>query len=547
MTAGDPIAELWRRGILRWKLDDAQRAMLEDMERAWGLAVGGISDPANAAPRGGRMLVRRPIDDEQDINSIDVPLYFMLCHRGFGKTFLLVVIMMEICLKIRGASILYLAPEGGMDGIKMFRGVADKFVLYDCPDDIRPKYNQMTNEYEFRHNGSVIGFRGVNGEKIEKQRGLGLDLVVCDECGNMDDLRYAVLAVLASAVNRLDGHIILATTIPRTPQHESMRVYKECVESGRAKSIVLRDNARMTWRQKAKELLTAGESKEDIPAILAGTKRPIQVYTRREFFNEEISDASQMVIPEWTDAARRDLFGPYRLPEIAPGVLAPLPRGYTEDGIPAYRDCYVGMDPGFQDRTGLVFGYLDYVRQKFVVEHAEVLVRPGTQDVADAIHGVEQRLWPGDRPLLRVSDIDLRLVNDLAQEHGLEFAKAEKKGRMVDRITQIRQAIRDRRLEIRPGASLLDDQLRSAVWNSVAKDFERTAEGHSDLVAALMYLLAVVDWRRDPYPRDWWDGDLSPLQRHRVQERRRKQAGAHLGDTPFARRILAEEAAKRGR
>lgn len=506
-------AELWRRGMLRWKLDPSQRAMLEARDAALSVMPGG------------------------DVNQIVRPWYFFLCHRGFGKTFMMIVDCFEEALRYENARVLYLAPEGGTDAAAMFRDVAETFVLQDCPEDVRPKYNPQDNEYRFPTSLSVLRFRGVNGEKIEKLRGFGARKIGLDEAGSMDDLSYAINSVLMPVVTRMSGRLTLATTIPRTPQHESMAVYDQCAADGLAKSVVLRDNQRLSWDRKALDLIACGESRADVPAILDGTKNPITVQARREYFNERISDASQMVIPEWTDAARKDLFGPYRPPEAVPGVLAKPIRGYSDDGTPAFRDCYVGMDPGFQDRTGLVFGYLDYARQKFVVEHAEVLSRPGTQDVADAVHAVEQRLWPEERAYLRVSDIDLRLISDLADEHGLEFAKAEKKGRMVDRITQIRQAIRDRRLEIRPGASLLDDQLRSAVWNSVAKDFERTAEGHSDLVAALMYMLAAVDWKRDPYPRNWWDGDLSPLRSFLRDQRRAKEAAKFVGTTPFARRI----------
>lgn len=505
----------WRDGYVRWKLSPTQRWILEKMETAWGLPIGGLSDPKNAAPRGAVIdqdeFDEATFDDSQDVDSlvigeaekddilsqVNVPLFFLLAHRGLGKTFLFVVLCVEMCLRIKQARILYLAPDGGTDAVTFFRDVAELFVLHDCPADLLPKYNGATNEYEFKHNGSVIRFRGTNGAKIEKARGPGNDLIVLDECGGMDDLRYAVLGVLASTANRFGGHIAMATTVPKQgSDHESWGIYEQLLKAGLAVSVTIRESERIPWRTKALELLTNGESRQDIKGILDGTKSPMTVWARREFFNEPISDAGQVILPEWTDTARLECV------RATPNVVLPM-RGYSSDGRPSFCDRYVAMDPGWKDYTGLIFGYLDYPRQVFVVEHSEVIPQAGTQQIADAIAAAELSLWGGDRPLMRVSDIDHRLISDLTRDHRLAFSAADKSGRLVDRITNVRQTIAGKKIEILPGAHLLDSQMRAATWNKTASDFERTAAGHYDLVAALMYLLRHVAWRRDPYPLGW--------------------------------------------
>jgi hypothetical protein len=42
--------------------------------------------------------------------------------------------------------------------------------------------------------------------------------------------------------------------------------------------------------------------------------------------------------------------------------------------------------------------------------------------------------------------------------------------------------------------------MKSAIWNRTRKGFERNAEGHSDLVAALVYLVRLAPIHECPYP-----------------------------------------------
>jgi hypothetical protein len=42
--------------------------------------------------------------------------------------------------------------------------------------------------------------------------------------------------------------------------------------------------------------------------------------------------------------------------------------------------------------------------------------------------------------------------------------------------------------------------MKSAIWNRTRKGFERNAEGHSDLVAALVYLVRLAPVWENPYP-----------------------------------------------
>lgn len=405
--------------------------------------------------------------------------FYLLCSRRLGKSFTLVKIAFEMCLRKRGSRVLYLAPEG-KDAADIVTDIAET-ILETCPDDLKPHYNAQEKVYTFK-NGSIIRFKGVNGEKHERLRGGATHLVILDECGVMDDLDYVLNSIVKPMTMTTGGRILLATTPPRSPGHDSAAIYGRLLSRNATIKFTIRDNVRVPDVVKAEFLMDAGELPEDVDEILAGTKQAKTTTALREYFCEFVTDAHTAVLPEFTAAK----------PELIARVTPP-----------PYFDAYVAMDPGFNDRTAVLLAWWDFKRGKLCIKRDGLLYQASTQDIADKIRGLEEAVWKDKEPYKRITDVDPRLVKDLREVHGLEFVQTEKQN-SLGAINYVRTMIQAREIEIDPSCQDLIWQMEAATWNKKATDFERSKEdGHFDLVAALKYLCRGVEKDRNPYPADF--------------------------------------------
>jgi hypothetical protein len=352
----------------------------------------------------------------------------------------------------------------------------------------------------------------------------------------MDHLRRAMRDVVRPMTATTKGLILLLTTPPNQPDHESQQIYDDLHEQGLTFDVTLKDarNPKLDVAEKAAMLKDAGEYEEDIPRILAGEIPPRTTTAQREYWCTWVSDAGKLVIPEYPEAAI----------EI---VTDPGPP-------PVYRDCYVGADWGIKDPSAVLFSYWDSRRQVLVIEDEWLQRQAGTPTIAAAIHEKERQLWRGNFDVYRVCDIDLRLQRDLAELHDLTFALADKKDRAAN-VDLTRSYFRRKQIIIDPRCKKLDTQLHRATHDRSGKDFERKREkdggepvhpdqdmGHYDLVAALIYLVRFVHTRRkvDPYPDIYpasGPNDHVPLA-HPSRQPPRRRFGL---DTPTNRRLFGKK------
>jgi hypothetical protein len=197
------------------------------------------------------------------------------------------------------------------------------------------------------------------------------------------------------------------------------------------------------------------------------------------------------------------------------------------------------MDPGFQDRTAVLYGYWDFPRARLVIEDESLMHRPSTSDIASEIARKERGLWSNQEPYARVSDVDPRLIADLWQLHRIQFRASEKQD-SLGAINLVRNMIQSRELEIDPRCVHLIRQMKNAIWNNKATDFARagskTPDGHFDLVAALKYLCRGINRHHNPFP----EGYGSTVTQNTWQSPRSEASKVGLGlmaDTPFSRRL----------
>jgi hypothetical protein len=285
--AKDEVIDAWTRGDLSYKLDATQRKLRKAREDAW--------KPPAPIPKEELEL----LSIEERLRRANVPIsFYELCARGNGKTFELLVLAVELCIKTPSARVLYVAPRRE-DAEKIARDLLELQILSDCVPQKRPEWKAGDGEYLFK-NGSILRFRGTNAESADRLRGFGYHLIILDECAVMDNL-HSVLGIVEPIAERMKGNVILATTPAETPGHESKEIFEEHQRRGASVTFTMNDNPRLTWDEKARILINSGELPADVPSILSGEMLPRKTKTRRERFCMWVVEGESAVHPDWTD------------------------------------------------------------------------------------------------------------------------------------------------------------------------------------------------------------------------------------------------------
>ncbi len=180
---------------------------------------------------------------------------------------------------------------------------------------------------------------------------------------------------------------------------------------------------------------------------------------------------------------------------------------------PDYFFPYTVYDLGFIDRTGGLYGGHDYENDVIFVEDEDLLVRPSSRDIADAVAAKESVLWVGNpHAPTRIMDAAPFVLEDIRREHHLNFQPPDKSG-VQSGISYVQGAnnyvnllINGAQLRVHKRCVNLLRQMRNAMWNKQRNDFERDKRegiesmGHYDLAAALVYFCRAIDRKRNPFP-----------------------------------------------
>jgi hypothetical protein len=236
-------------------------------------------------------------------------------------------------------------------------------------------------------------------------------------------------------------------------------------------------------------------SPQEIEEIIAESGGRDHPTCQRELFCRHIADATLAIVPEFTGVEK----------DIVIEVQAPI-----------WRDCYTSMDPGWQDLTGVLFGYWHFEMAKLVVEDEIAESQMVSGRIADEIKRKEALLWPPEtckrlksdgttvpQPYRRYSDRNRRLLGDLSREHNLVFIPTRSDDIEQD-INQLRNAVAAKKILIHPRCVMLQQHLRNGVWkNDRHNIFDREGKtmGHFDLISALNYMWRNVNRHRNPAPK----------------------------------------------
>lgn len=434
--------ELWRRGVLSWKLDSNQRALYSMFH--------------------------------------DSPLKVQtwLLGRRSGKTYTLILLALEMCVKNPGTIVKFVSPTR-LQVMTNIRPLINQ-LTEDCPEDLRPTFKTQDFIYYFP-NGSELQLAGSESGHAEKLRGGSANLAIIDEAQDVTDLDNIVKSVLLPTTLTTKGKVLLAGTPPKATDHPFITYVEEAGARGSLVKRTVYDNPRI--------------SKEDLQVII--DEYPLGENSeefRREFLCQIIKDMNISVIPEFTEDLEKKIVKEWKRP--------------------AHFDGYVSMDLGAVDLTALLFGYYDFRAGKIVIED-ELVVDFAQKDMSiekliSLIKEKENALWYNNitnelkKPYLRVSDINPIVTQEIAiKSHSEVFFMPTKKDDKEAAINNMRALLGGEKIIINPKCKNLIRHLNNVKWASAKNHstFGRSPDnGHYDLVDALIYFCRAVLFSKNPYP-----------------------------------------------
>lgn len=442
LSALEAKHELWRRGVLSWKLDQNQKALYSLFHES----------PHN--------------------------LQTWLLARRSGKTYTLIVLALETCLKRPRSIVKFVAPTR-LQIQTILRPIINQ-ITEDCPQELLPEFKTQDFIYYFP-NGSELQLAGSESGNAEKLRGGNSDIAIIDEAQDVSDLQNVIQSILIPTTLTTKGKVLMAGTPPKETDHEFVSYIEEGESRGSLIKRTIYDNPRI--------------NQDDIERILEQYPlREKDERFRREFLCEIIKDHSISVVPEFTEELEKEIV--------------------REWNKPPYYDAYVAMDLGAVDLTGVLFAYFDFRAGKIVIED-ELVADFSKKDMnigrlTELISLKEQNLWTNPitnefkKPYIRVSDINHIVTQEIAiKSFGRVSFMTVQKDDKEAAINNMRALLGAKKIIINPRCTNLIRHLRNVKWSSAKNrnTFGRSPDnGHYDLVDALIYLCRAVLFTKNPYP-----------------------------------------------
>jgi hypothetical protein len=390
-----------------------------------------------------------------------------------GKTFDLLVIALEVAIRGAARSVKY-AAKTQIDVHQMIRPSLAK-LLATCPDDIRPKPKTSKEGagLVIRRKGredSVIDIAGCDDQRFENLRGQEAHLWVVDEGGFVPDLTKVVDDVLWPQTWTTKGRGIIASSPPDTPGHPFQNYYLGARGAGFAAHATFWETPRLSDEEKW-EIVRQGarQKRMTVEEFMCST-----VY-RREFLAEFVIEETRAVLPHLSESLAKTLTRP-------------------ETETPLFADWYTVIDlGGSRDPTGLLTGLWDFRRKKERYQRDGRLMRPTTEQIANAIRALEEQTFSRSPELrgkhFRIMDDDLGIVRrDLAVKYGIATIppmKDDKQAALMD----FQDALLREEVEFSPDCSNTLAECSAAIWNKQHTEYERVdGFGHFDRLDCALYM-----------------------------------------------------------
>lgn len=410
--------------------------------------------------------------------------------RRVGKSHGVGIIAVETALQNPGSRINWF--QNTSTSVKKSAVATLNKICRDAPPDCKGEFNSQQGAFVFP-NGARIYIFGANTEDDADMARGGDDpiLTIVDEAGFMDWLRYLLKSVVRPGMRLVKrgphagrshfGMILVSSSTPKDPEHH----FVELADINEVHGSYLK-----------KTIHDTEDPEAEISEAATEDGLTVEQYKETEAFQREmlcvrVVLAGALVFPSF-----------HRKKDI---IVREWERPV---GFERYVQKRVSLDLGGgsakSDKCGLLFGYVDFIKAKVVIEDERLMTKPNTAQLAEEYRKHEAELWPGaDRISRVIDDPQGRTVLDLWELHRISTEKATKNDRDAS-IRMVDTLMAGERLIIHPRCVQLRAQLLKAKKTKQGNDFDRSEEhSHFDLCASLMYFVRDVSFTANPYPPDF--------------------------------------------
>lgn len=386
----------------------------------------------------------------------------ILCARGFGKSFLEVVLALEDCLQNPGVEVAIIGPS-----LKQTKDIVSplmKVITKDAPKGlITQKRSSITWEFA---NGSILCIGGFD-TALEASRGRTFYNVYLEETGfstaDLDEYSYILYSVLMSTLrSRIGARLTHFTTPARVVDHAlHTETLPKCKLNSALYIYTIFDNPMLTAQQIATEI----ESMGGIDSV----------NVRRELLCLIERDDAITVVPQFDEDRH----------------VAQLNRS------PNYKYMVCG-DLGYKaDKTAFhLIAYDHDIGKVVVLEEIWMEANRATPEVTAAL----KEKWGDLNPTYVVDYQGNEQANYATEGISLVFPQ---KDHFDSTVSYIRNLFFKDTVLIDPEkCPLLVQTLRSQIFNKQKSDFLRTATlGHADALMSITYGCRSVDKQTDLRPK----------------------------------------------
>lgn len=386
------------------------------------------------------------------------------CARGFGKSYLGVLMAVEDCLREPHTyPVRIIGPE-----LKQTVEIVTPLLERIASDSPRGLFKRLKAENKWRIGNNELILGGFNRDYIDRLRGQRAKSIYIEECRDVDsdNYKYGMADVLSPMVLHSLGTMTLMTTPPREEDHWFLEdTVPEAQLLGAYFRYTIYDNPLLTPEQIQIAFKESGNSEQSET-------------WRREYLVEHFRSTELVAVPEFDES-----------------------RHVREVTIPQHCHWQLSMDfGGVQDKTVALLYYFDFVRSRLCIIGERVFGSgtPTTEIVSGTLN-LELEAGPPGTVKDRSIDAPGQILVDLNTLHKFS-GRIPLKDEFEAQVNAMQVAFGKDQIEIHPKCQFLINTLRYGRLNKKRTDYSRTDSlGHCDALAALSY--AWRSARKDnPFP-----------------------------------------------
>lgn len=392
-------------------------------------------------------------------NQIDSNSYLINCARQFGKSFTLILVAMEYCIKNPGMQVKFAIPVA--ENYKDMYGKSIGIIAEWLHSSIGFEHIVSEKRLIFK-NGSMIKFAGTDAGNAIKLRGGASNLNIVDEAAFMRDLEDIIKDILLPMLHNTKGKTIYCSTPPKELDHYYVELYNQHLEEKLVTEFTILD----------KNL-----TEEEIIAEAKPYGGINSIQFKREFLCQFLQESELTVLPEWKDEYVQD-----------------WPR---DEQFFQYYNKIEALDSGVRDNTAVLFGYYDFQAAKLIIEDEVTMNGPQmtTLWLSNDIKDKEESLGY-NKVLLRIADNNnLHLIQDLSISYKLPFAPTSKTD-LDAMVNKLKIWVQQGKIIVHPRCTMLTGCLKFGRWekNKRGEMLARSKTySHYDHLMAMVYLVRNVE------------------------------------------------------